>query len=101
MPPTLVTTGKGEEAVSTPVIHRCVVADLLAERVLARYRDNPAHRCAKLLACTEAGRWAVRHISVAQIPWAERVGEAVGIDELRSPLPVMQRLIGVLEADQD
>jgi len=30
------------------------IADLLVERGLAEYRPNPAHRRAKLLACTEA-----------------------------------------------
>jgi DNA-binding MarR family transcriptional regulator len=31
------------------------VAELLVDRGLAEYRPNPAHRRAKLLACTEAG----------------------------------------------
>lgn len=74
------------------------IADLLVERGLAEYRHNPAHRRAKLLACTESGYWAVRRISVAQHPWANRIGDAVGVDELRAALPVMQRLIEALEA---
>lgn len=76
------------------------IADLLVDRGLAEYLDNPAHRRAKLLACTESGYWAVRQISVAQHPWAERVGGAVGADELQSALTVMERLIDVLEADR-
>lgn len=75
------------------------IADLLVERGLAEYRRNPAHRRAKLLACTEAGYWGVRRISVAQHPWADRVGDAVGVEELSAAIPVMQRLIEVLEAD--
>jgi DNA-binding MarR family transcriptional regulator len=75
------------------------VADLLVERGLAEYRSNPAHRRAKLLACTEAGYLAARRISVAQHPWATRVGAAVGIPDLRATLATMQRLITVLEAD--
>ena len=75
------------------------IADILVERGLAVYRANPAHRRAKLLACTEAGYWAVRRISVAQHPWADRVGDSVGAAELRAALAVMQRLIGALEAD--
>jgi hypothetical protein len=51
------------------------------------------------LVCTEAGYWAVRRISVAQHPWASRVGTAVGVDELDAALATMQRLIAVLEAD--
>jgi DNA-binding MarR family transcriptional regulator len=64
---------------------------------LAEYRPNPAHRRAKLLACTEAGYWAVRQITLVQHPWAERVGAAVGTDELRAALASMRRLVEVLE----
>lgn len=74
-------------------------ADVLVERGLAEYRENPAHRRARLLACTEAGYWAIRRISLAQHPWADRVGQAVGTDDLQRALAVMQRLVDVLEAD--
>jgi DNA-binding MarR family transcriptional regulator len=75
------------------------VADLLVERGLAEYRTNPAHRRAQLLACTEAGYWAIRRISVVTHPWSDRIGEQVGAAELRSALATMQRLVEVLEAD--
>jgi DNA-binding MarR family transcriptional regulator len=74
------------------------VADLLVERGLAEYRPNPAHRRAKLLACTEAGYWAVRRISLAQIPWANAIGQEVGAGELEATLAGMQRLVAALEA---
>jgi DNA-binding MarR family transcriptional regulator len=73
------------------------VADLLAERGLAEYRPNPAHRRAKLLACTEAGYWAVRQISLVVVPWGNRVGEEIGAGELRDALATMQRMVAVLE----
>ena len=76
------------------------IADVLVDRGLAEYRPNPAHRRAKLLACTEAGYWAVRRISLAQHPWAERIGEAVGAEQLRGALDAMRRLVDVLEADR-
>jgi len=76
------------------------VADLLVDRDLAEYRDNPAHRRAKLLACTEAGYWAVRRIALVQHPWADRVGQAVGTDDLLAALAVIKRLVDVLEADR-
>jgi DNA-binding MarR family transcriptional regulator len=75
------------------------VAGLLVDRGLAEYRPNPAHRRAKLLACTEAGYWAVRRISVVQHPWAARVGEEVGADELLAAAATLRRLIAALEAD--
>lgn len=73
------------------------VADLLVEHGLAEYRPNPAHRRAKLLACTEAGYWAVRQISVAQHPWANRLGAELDLAELRSALATMRRLVALLE----
>jgi DNA-binding MarR family transcriptional regulator len=75
------------------------VAELLVDRGLAEYRPNPAHRRAKLLACTEAGYWAVRRISVVQHPWAARIGEQVGADELLAAAATLQRAIAALEAD--
>ena len=73
------------------------IADLLVERGLAEYRLNPAHRRASLLACTEAGYWAIRQISVVTHPWSDRIGEQVGAAELRAALATMQRLAEVLE----
>jgi DNA-binding MarR family transcriptional regulator len=74
------------------------VADLLVERGLAEYRPNPAHRRAKLLACTEAGYWAIRRISLAVVPWGNEVGGEIGADELASMLATMKRLVVRLEA---
>jgi DNA-binding MarR family transcriptional regulator len=76
------------------------VADLLVGRDLAGYRPNPAHRRAKLLACTQAGHWAIRRITVEQRPWADRIGAEVGADNLRKALTTMQALVAVLEADR-
>ena len=76
------------------------VADLLVERGLAEYRPNPTHRRAKLLACTEAGYWAIRQISLVQVPWVNRLGEQVGAGELRRALATMQQLVTAIEADQ-
>jgi DNA-binding MarR family transcriptional regulator len=76
------------------------IADLLVARGLAEYRPNPTHRRAKLLACTEAGYWAIRQISLVQRPWANRMGEEIGVDELRGALATMQRLVAAIEAEQ-
>jgi DNA-binding MarR family transcriptional regulator len=76
------------------------VADLLVEHGLAEYRPNPHHRRAKLLAGTEAGYWAIRQISLVQHPWANRIGDEVGTDELRSALATMRRVEAAVEATQ-
>jgi DNA-binding MarR family transcriptional regulator len=76
------------------------VADLLVARNLAEYRPNPAHQRAKLLACTEAGYWAIRRIGRVQRPFADRIGAEVGADELRAALRTMRHLVDALEADK-
>src|SRR5262245_32509892 len=75
------------------------VADRLVERGLAEYRPNPNHRRANLLACTEAGYWAIRRIAIAQHPWANGIGAEVGADGLRRTLTTMQRILSAIEAD--
>ena len=66
------------------------VADLLVERNWAIYRDNPAHRRAKLLEPTSDGRRALDRLTVAQHSWADSVGIAVGEDELKQALAVVR-----------
>ncbi|TCC53228.1 MarR family transcriptional regulator [Kribbella capetownensis] len=73
------------------------IADLLVERGLAEYQPNPAHRRAKLLACTEAGYWAIRQIAVAQHPFAAQLSKDVALDDLRTTLDTMRTLITRLE----
>jgi DNA-binding MarR family transcriptional regulator len=75
------------------------VADLLVDRGLVEYRPNPNHRRANLLACTEAGDWAIRRIAVSQHPWANRVGAQVGAHGLRQTLSTMERILSALQAD--
>lgn len=74
------------------------VADLLVEHGLATYQENPAHRRAKLLACTEAGEWAIHRISHKQHPWAESVGSQLDAGELQAMIATMRRMIAVLES---
>lgn len=75
------------------------VADLLVGRGLAEYRPNPAHRRAKLLACTEAGYWAIRRIALVQRPWATEIGAEIGAEQLGAALTAMQRLVEVIETE--
>jgi DNA-binding MarR family transcriptional regulator len=76
------------------------VADLLVERGLAEYRPNPAHRRAKLLACTETGYWASRQIALVQRPWADQIAAGIGATKLHDALVTTQRLIAVLETTE-
>jgi DNA-binding MarR family transcriptional regulator len=74
------------------------IADLLVARGLAEYRPNPAHRRAKLLACTEAGYWAIRQIALVQRPWADQVGETIGAEALQQTLSTMRALVAAIDA---
>jgi hypothetical protein len=74
------------------------IADLLVERGLAEYRRNPDHRRAKLLACTEAGYWSIRRISLVAHPWGNRIGGEVGAVKLSAALTTMRQLIAIIEA---
>jgi DNA-binding MarR family transcriptional regulator len=69
------------------------VADLLVDREWAVYRDNPAHRRAKLLEPTADGRAAVDRLTSAQHAWADAVGAEVGQDELEHALSVLRRVV--------
>ena len=77
------------------------VADHLVDRGLAEYRPNPAHRRAKLLACTNAGSWAIRQITLVQRPWADQIGAEIGATELQETLTTIQRIVATLEAAEE
>jgi DNA-binding MarR family transcriptional regulator len=77
------------------------VADHLVDRGLAEYRPNPAHRRAKLLACTNAGYWAIRQITLVQRPWADQIGAEIGATELQETLTTIRRIVATLEGAEE
>jgi DNA-binding MarR family transcriptional regulator len=68
------------------------IADLLVDDGLAEYRDNPAHRRAKLLAPTDPGRAAVERISPAHRRAAKALVAELGPGRLTEALAAMQAL---------
>lgn len=75
------------------------IADLLVDRGLAEYVPNPAHRRAKLLRPTEGGWAAIGRLRASQHAWANRISAAVGAEDLRCALDVMDRLVAALAED--
>ncbi|MCQ4121791.1 MarR family winged helix-turn-helix transcriptional regulator [Rhodococcus tibetensis] len=73
------------------------IADLLVDRGLAEYQPNPAHRRAKLITPTPAGREAVSGIDPAHAAFAARLAQAMGPEKLRDALAAMRRLSAVLD----
>jgi DNA-binding MarR family transcriptional regulator len=73
------------------------IADLVVEGRLAEYRSNPAHRRAKLLTPTDAGRTAVRRITPGHAAFAARLAEEMGVAAMEEALGVVRRVSEALE----
>ncbi|CAM5438827.1 hypothetical protein SBADM41S_06558 [Streptomyces badius] len=73
------------------------IADLLVERGLAEYAENPAHRRAKLLRATGAGRDVVSRIGPPQAEFAARLAGEVGAADLAETVGALERLSEALE----
>lgn len=73
------------------------IADLLAAKGLAEYVPNPAHRRAKLLRPTEAGRAAIARIGPGHAARAAQLAEALGEDGFAETVRVLERLSAVLD----
>ncbi|MEE1817787.1 MarR family winged helix-turn-helix transcriptional regulator [Streptomyces sp. SP18ES09] len=74
------------------------VADLLVREGLAAYEPNPAHRRAKLLAPTEAGRAAVHRIDPGHAELAALLARELGGQEaFDETVRVLERLSSALE----
>ncbi|HEY4022517.1 MAG TPA: MarR family transcriptional regulator [Pseudonocardiaceae bacterium] len=72
-------------------------ADLLVGKGLVEYHDNPAHRRAKLVVLTEAGRAAMSTIGPHHARHAELLAEAMGAGELADAVAAMTKLSEVLD----
>ncbi|MGA4994556.1 MarR family winged helix-turn-helix transcriptional regulator [Nonomuraea bangladeshensis] len=79
------------------------IADLLVERGLAEYRPNPAHRRAKLLQPTAAGREAIAKINPGHGEFSDRLVAELGPEEAERCLEAVRRLSAALDriGDQD
>ncbi|MFI6419582.1 MarR family winged helix-turn-helix transcriptional regulator [Streptomyces sp. NPDC050842] len=75
------------------------IADLLVREGLAAYETNPAHRRAKLLAPTEAGRAAIDRIEPGHAELAALLAAELGGQEaFDETVRVLERLSGALDA---
>lgn len=74
------------------------IADLLVERGLVEYVDNPAHQRARLVVVTDAGRAAVERIGPAHAEAAAALAAEVGVGRLREALDALHELSAAMEA---
>ncbi|MEU8900706.1 MarR family winged helix-turn-helix transcriptional regulator [Nocardia sp. NPDC048505] len=73
------------------------IADLLVDKGLAEYRPNPAHRRAKLVDVTPAGRAAVERIGPRHAVISDRLIEELGRAEFERTVEALTRLSAVLD----
>jgi DNA-binding MarR family transcriptional regulator len=73
--------------------------DLLAVDGLVEYATNPAHRRAKLVRLTPAGRRLIAEISQQQIAWANDLADKLpsGPDQIRAAASLLRHLRSELE----
>jgi len=69
------------------------ITDLLVDKGLAEYLPNPAHQRAKLVRPTEEGYAAIARLREAQYEWANRVSAQVSLEDLRTTLDTMTKLV--------
>ncbi|WP_434448794.1 MarR family winged helix-turn-helix transcriptional regulator [Lentzea sp. E54] len=69
------------------------IADLLVDKGLAEYLPNPAHQRAKLVRPTSEGYEAIARLRDAQHEWANRVSAQVSLEDLRTTLDTMTKLV--------
>ncbi|MFD8982180.1 MarR family winged helix-turn-helix transcriptional regulator [Streptomyces sp. NPDC059564] len=72
------------------------VADLLAAKGLAEYAPNPAHRRAKLLRPTEAGRAAIARVNPGHAALATRLAAELGDEAFAETTRTLARLSAAL-----
>ncbi|MFF0493836.1 MarR family winged helix-turn-helix transcriptional regulator [Nocardia sp. NPDC003482] len=73
------------------------IADLLVDKGLAEYRPNPAHRRAKLVAITEAGRAANARIGPGHAKLAKRLADRLGEAEFERVVAALTTLSAALD----
>ena len=72
-------------------------ADVLEGRGLIEYRDNPAHRRAKLVAITAEGRSAVSGINPHHLHHATQLTELLGEDAFAEAVAALTKLSEALD----
>ncbi|MCA1491994.1 MarR family winged helix-turn-helix transcriptional regulator [Sinorhizobium alkalisoli] len=72
------------------------IADLLEAEGLLAYRDNPAHRRAKLMIPTQKGEAVLADISSRQTAWANALGAEIGEERLRRATALVSDVITLL-----
>lgn len=74
------------------------IADQMNADGLIAYKDNPAHKRAKLIMLTRSGKDVYAALETIQAPWANEIAEDIETLELNTTISLIQRLVQRLEA---
>lgn len=72
------------------------IVDLLAERGLVTFQDNPHHRRAKLVVLTDAGLAAVTGAEQAVAPLDTEIADRVGRARIRDAIQTLEAMNAIL-----
>jgi DNA-binding MarR family transcriptional regulator len=67
-------------------------ANVLRDKGLVRFEENPDHKRAKLVLPTEKGRKALKQIEEIQVDWSNHVSKEYGAPELEKIIGTMKAL---------
>lgn len=73
------------------------IASNMAESGYFTWKDNPAHKRAKLLHLTAKGKRTFQLLESAQAPWANEAAKQLDARELKIALGVLRKLVRHLE----
>lgn len=67
-------------------------ANVLVDKGLVEFQDNPDHRRAKLVAMTKEGRGVLEHAERLQTDWSNNIASGLSSEELMTALQVIRVL---------
>jgi len=73
------------------------IADRMSNEGILIYKNNPAHKRAKLLSLTEEGKKIFETLQKLQSPWANHSAKDITIADLKIALSVVRHLIEKFE----
>ena len=69
------------------------IANRLIDKKILAYKDNPAHKRARLLKLTKKGERTYSQLDTIQAPWANMSGKRFKTADLKTALNVLRELI--------
>ena len=68
------------------------IADIMADQGYFTWKENPAHKRAKLLQLTSKGKSVFKLLEASQAPWANTASDSLTLEKLECALRVLREL---------